>query len=333
MNSVSASERLALVIGATGGIGGETAKALLAHGWRVRALTRDPRAASQRAAWVGPVEWVAGDAMNAADVAAAAEGAAILVHAANPPGYRNWRGLAVPMLGNSLAAARASGARLILPGNVYNYGPDAWPVLREDSPQHPLTRKGAIRVEMEASLKEAAGSGVRSLVVRAGDFFGAHQPASWFKDMMIKPGRPLRSVVYPGDPAAGHAWAYLPDLAETIARLSDIEQTLPAFETVHFGGHWVEPGIELAKAIARAAGRPEAKIKKAPWLMIRLASPFVEMFRELLEMRYLWRVPVRLDNGKLRKLLGEEPHTPLDDALREVLAALGVREDSRGDVA
>ncbi len=323
------SGRLALVIGATGGIGGETAKALLAHGWRVRALARDPHAARQRAAWVGALEWAAGDAMNEADVTSAAHGTAIIVHAANPPRYRNWRGLAIPMLNNAIAAARASGARLIFPGNVYNFGPDAWPVIRENSPQHPLTRKGAVRVEMEAMLTGAAGTGVRSLVVRAGDSFGAHQPGGWLRDLMVKPGKPVRAVVYPGDHAAGHAWAYLPDLAETIARLADIEQALPVLETVNFGGHWVEPGVEFAKAIGRAAGCPDVKIRKAPWLMLRLASPFVELFRELLEMRYLWEVPVRLDNSKLRGLIGEEPHTPLENALREVLTALGCRQCAR----
>jgi uncharacterized protein YbjT (DUF2867 family) len=38
-----------LVIGATGGVGGEVAKALIAHGWRVRALVRrPPRGATRR---------------------------------------------------------------------------------------------------------------------------------------------------------------------------------------------------------------------------------------------------------------------------------------------
>jgi hypothetical protein len=32
----------ALVLGATGGIGGEVAHTLLAHGWQVRALSRQP---------------------------------------------------------------------------------------------------------------------------------------------------------------------------------------------------------------------------------------------------------------------------------------------------
>ena len=44
---------LALVVGATGGFGGATAAALIAHGWRVRALHRNPEAAA--AASIGPV--------------------------------------------------------------------------------------------------------------------------------------------------------------------------------------------------------------------------------------------------------------------------------------
>jgi nucleoside-diphosphate-sugar epimerase len=313
----------ALVIGATGGIGGEVAHALIAHGWRVRALARNPAAAQVSAGWIGPIEWVAGDAMHAADVIAAAQGTQIIVHGANPPGYRNWRGLALPMLNNSIAAARTSGARLILPGNVYNYGPDAGSVVTETSPQHPTTRKGKVRVEMEQLLETAANDGVRSLVVRAGDFFGPHQPMSWFGDGIVKRGKPLTSVTYPGTPDAGHAWAFLPDLAETIARLADIETTLPAFERVHFSGQWLERGIEIAESIRRVAGNPKLPIKRLPWAMLYLAAPFVTFMREALEMRYLWDKPLRLDNTKLLRLIGNEPHTPLDDAVRDTLTALG----------
>jgi hypothetical protein len=48
-----------------------------------------------------------------------------------PPGYRDWARLVLPMIDNTIAAARASGARIVLPGTVYNYGPNAFPVLRE----------------------------------------------------------------------------------------------------------------------------------------------------------------------------------------------------------
>jgi len=42
----------------------------------------------------------------------------------------------------------------------------------------------------------------------------------------------------------------------------------------------------------------------------------------LIEMRYLWQVPVQLDNRKLLSVLGEEPHTELDDAVRVSLRQL-----------
>src|SRR5262245_39917318 len=117
-------ERTALVIGATGGIGGAVTTALMARGWRIRALNRDPAGAEKRRAARPGFAWVAGDAMCAEDVAAAALGVELIVHGANPPGYRNWSGLAVPMLENTIAAARTSGARILFPGTVYNYGPD-----------------------------------------------------------------------------------------------------------------------------------------------------------------------------------------------------------------
>jgi nucleoside-diphosphate-sugar epimerase len=106
--NMTSTEPLALVVGATGGIGREVAISLQAGGWRVRALHRDPATAERRSDLPKPVEWLAGDAMNEADVVAAAKDARLIVHAANPPYYRNWRGLALPMLRN---AGRRAGKR------------------------------------------------------------------------------------------------------------------------------------------------------------------------------------------------------------------------------
>ena len=316
-------QRQALVIGATGGIGGATAAALLAHGWTVRAMTRDPDSARRARARVEDIEWVRGDALSASDVQRAAVGATLVVHGANPLKFRNWGGLQLPMLESSIAAAQAVGARLVFPGTVYNYGPDAFPRLGERSPQQPHTRKGAIRVAMEQRLERAAREGVPVLIVRAGDYFGAHSQSSWFSQALVKPGRPIRSVTYPGNPDVGHAWAYLPDLGETIARLVEPRAALADFEVFHFGGHWLERGIEMAEATLHAAGARGAPVRRFPWLAVHALAPFVETFREMLEMRYLWEVPVRLDNTKLLSFLGEEPHTPLEQALRQTLSSLG----------
>jgi nucleoside-diphosphate-sugar epimerase len=304
-------------LGANGALGGEITDALLARGWTIRALSRKPfaRRADPR------VVAVTGDAMDSASIRTAAEGADLIVHAVNPPGYRDWDKLVVQMLDNTIAAAQTCGARILLPGTVYNYGPDAGSIVNEDSPQHPVTRKGALRVRMEERLAEAAGAGVSSRLVRAGDFFGGRARASsWFAQGLIKMGQPLKSLTYPGQPGVGHAWAYLPDLAETMARLAEAPGA--GFETYHFGGHWDHDGGQMIAAIRRAAGFPVPQ-RRFPWTALNLAAPFITMLREMQEMRYLWREPLRLDNAKLVGALGAEPHTPLDQAVARTLVELG----------
>jgi nucleoside-diphosphate-sugar epimerase len=311
---------LALVIGATGSVGGALADRLLAGGWRVRALNRDPEGAQARSGRDG-LEWVKGDAMVKADVVEAAEGCDVIVHGANPPGYRNWAGLQLPMLRSTVAAAKRSGARILFPGTVYNFGPDAFPMLREDSPQNPVTRKGRIRVQMERTLAEAADGGVRVLIVRAGDFFGPRPGNNWLSQGIVTPNKPIAAVTWPGPLEVTHAWGYLPDVAETFVRLLDHEDHLATFEVFHMQGQAVT-GAEFAAALEEAAGRKLA-VRKLPWFAIQAASPFNETFREMLEMRYLWNQPVLMDNAKLVRLLGREPHTPLAEALRAALAGQG----------
>ena len=316
------SQRRALVIGVTGSVGGAVTAALLAHGWKVRALHRRPEAARRETAGLSGLDWATGDALVAADVMAAAQGCALIVHAGNPAGYSGWARLLPPMMDNVIAAARASGARILFPGNVYNFGPDAWPVLTESSPQNPKTRKGAVRVALEQRLARAAREeGVRSLVVRAGDFFGPLSGSSWLTEGWVKKDRPLTAVSLPGPEGVRHAWAYLPDLAETMARLADREASLEPFAVFHFAGHVVTNG-EMADALERVAGR-RLKRQRLPWAALGLAAPFVEMLREMQEMRYLWDHEVVMDGAKMRAALGGEPHTPLDLALKRTLEGQG----------
>jgi nucleoside-diphosphate-sugar epimerase len=306
---------LALVIGATGGVGGAIADRLVQEGWEVRAPHRDPdraRATSGRPS----LDWVTGDAMDAPSIVAAADGAQVVVHGVNPPGYRNWAGLQMPMLGSSIAAARASGARLLFPGTVYNYGPDAFPLIAEAAPQAPISRKGAIRVRMEQALREAD---VPVLIVRAGDFFGPRPGNNWLSQGILRAGRPITGVSYPGPLEVRHAWAYLPDVAETFVRL--LGQDLAEVESFHMQGHAIT-GRELVAGPDAAAGR-RLSVGRLPWFAIAAAAPFNETLREMQEVRYLWRREVLLDGARLAARLGVEPRTPLAQALRIALIGQG----------
>ncbi len=313
----------ALILGATGGIGGELGRQLRDSGWSVRALHRGA---------AHPVEqregmtWIRGDAMTAEDVRRAAEGCSVIVHAVNPPGYRRWSEVVLPMLDNTIAAARAVGATIVLPGTVYNFGRDAFPLLTEESPQHPGTRKGAIRVEMERRLFEASKTGSRVLIVRAGDFFGPTARNNWFSQGLVKPGQPVRAVSTPNSQGVGHNWSYLPDVASTMLALLSRRESLGMFSVFHMEGHWDPDGTQMCTAIQRVVTRRtgrQPRVTAFPWWLVSLASPFVTTFREMLEMRYLWRERVQLVNSRLIAELGREPHTPLDEAVEATLCGLG----------
>jgi len=311
-----------LVLGANGGIGAELCQQLRDAGWEVRALRRGSQSEGRRHG----ITWIRGDASNAGEVCAAAQGCAVIVHAVNPPSYRNWSRLVLPMLDNSIAAAKMQNATLVLPGTVYNFGPDAGSVLTEESPQHPLTRKGAIRAEMERRLGAASRAGARVLIVRAGDFYGPKAGNNWFSQGLVKPGKPVGAISNPGRPGAGHEWAYIPDVARTIVELLAQRQSLEPFAVFHMAGHWDADGTAIAtsiqRVVARRTGR-EPRLAAFPWWLITLASPVVATFREIREMRYLWKVPLRLDNTRLVAMLGREPHTPLDEAVEATLIGLG----------
>jgi nucleoside-diphosphate-sugar epimerase len=315
-------EKTALVLGATGGVGGAIAAALLGKGWTVRGLARNMEAARRSGA--SRIEWVGGDAMNRADVMRAAQGVSTIVHAVNPPGYKNWGKLVLPMIDNTIAAARTVGARVVLPGTVYNFDPARTPVLSETSPQNPKSHKGRIRVELEARLERAAPE-VESLILRAGDFFGPGARSSWFTQAMVAQGKPVRRIVNVAR-GPGHTWAYLPDLAEAFALLLEHPENLRPFERVQFEGVYDGSGTIMIEAIERQVGR-KLPVHRFPWWAMSLVAPFGGFPREAAEIADVWRHPMRMDNTRLVELLGAEPRTPLDTAMHESLVAMGCMED------
>lgn len=310
-------QRKVLVLGATGGIGGVIADTLLRHGWTVRGMARNQAAARQKKPGI---DWVQGDAMNRDEVIGAAQGVTVIIHAVNPPNYANWDKLVLPMIDNTIAAARTVGARIVLPGTIYNFDPAHTPLITATSPQQPRSRKGAIRVEMERRL-EAASADVPVLILRAGDFFGPGARSNWFGQAMVTPGQPV-GTVRNLDRSGGHSWAYLPDLAEAMARLLDAGDRLNAFERVQFAGYCDQSGTGVVDAIEQCLGRP---IRRAgfPWWAMQLLSPFGGFPREAAEIAQYWRHPVRLDNARLVDLIGAEPRTPLEKAIAASLIDLG----------
>lgn len=307
-----------LVLGANGRFGRCVTRAFAEAGWQVLAQARRPLA--DAAAGVKPLALPVTDT---AAIAQAAAGSAVVVNAMNPL-YTDWDRDALPLNAAAIAVARALDATLMFPGNVYNFGAQMPARLAEDTPQSPTTRKGELRCAMEVAIRAEAP---RSIVVRAGDFYGGPGTGSWFDQAIVK-DLARGKIVYPGPRDRPHAWAYLPDLAATFVQLAQVRAQLPAHATFHFPGH-TATGEQLVQAIAAAARRAgllapgaQPRVAGMPWPLLRAAGLFNPMLRELARMSYLWFVPHELEGDKLVRAIGHIPITPLEVALDATLAEL-----------
>ena len=215
----------------------------------------------------------------------------------------------------------------MFPGNVYNFGSAMPARLREDTPQRADTVKGRVRIDVERRLAEAAREGVRSVVIRAGDFFGAG--SGTLLERVLARDLARGRLGLPGAIDVATPFAYLPDLAETFVRVAEARERLLPADVLHFRGHtlrgsdWRDVLTPIAREQGFLAAGGALKLSPLPWGVIRAGGLFLPEWAALAEMRYLWTTPVKLDNRKLVAFLGEEPHTPIDTALRETLDGLG----------
>ena len=299
-----------LILGAMGGVGRAAAKAFVAHGWRVLGLVRPGKTGLPEG-----VMAITADLFDAAAVTAVCGPVDVVFNGLNAP-YPVWPTEALPLYTAAADVAEALHARHIYPGSVYNFGARMPAVLTPDTPFAPTTVKGRIRVQVEAMLRARAEAGrLKTIVIRAGDFFGDGAPKSWMHALV---GKDLRKgvITTPGTFDTVHAWAYLPDLVEAIVRLAEVEAGLGAYEVFHFESHNVT-ARQLAVAGAEATGR-KVRLSHMPRFVFSLIALFDPFMKAALEMLYLWDVPHALVDPRLAEVIGLVPRTPLPQALKSL---------------
>ena len=282
-----------LILGASGNFGAAAAKAFTKAGWQVSRYQRGT------------------------DMAAAARGKDLIVNGLNPPMYHDWATLVPRITAEVIGAAKASGARVLVAGNVYVFGTEPGP-WGANTPHRPVATKGRIRAAMEASYRAAAAEGVRTIVLRGGDFMQEDNPATIFSMVVLKQVAKGR-IASLGLPDVARAYAYLPDIARAAVALAECDD-LPDYADIGFPGHSFSI-TELATLVAATLNRP-MKLTGFPWWLMRLASPVWELGRELTEMRYLYNHPHRIDGSDFARLIPDFQSTPLAEVVARHLKEL-----------
>jgi nucleoside-diphosphate-sugar epimerase len=266
------------------------------------------------------VEIVRGDVSDPGFAAAAAQGARVVYQTLAPP-YSQWVELFPALQAGVLAAAQATGARLVSMENVYMYGRPAGQPLTETRPYAAHTKKGQLRARMARELLAAHQAGrVQVAIGRASDYFGPRGGAqSNLGDRVFPPALNGKTATVLGDPDQPHTYTYIPDIGEGLAVLGE-HPDAPG-EVWHLPN---DPDTrttrQLVDSIHRQAGQPRTKLRGTPVLLLRALGVINPTVRELVELQYEFQEPFIVDSSKIATKLSVHA-TPLEQALADTLAS------------
>lgn len=281
-----------LVLGANGRFGRNISMAFARAGWTVTPFNR------------------ARDSLESA-----AQGADVIAMGWNLP-YHRWAAEMPDLHAQVRAVALRHDATVLLPGNVYVFGEGSAPVLKESTSHRSCHPLGKLRIDMETAYRDA---GVRTILLRAGDFLDTEASGNWF-DRMIASRVWKGRIAYPGPFDRAHAWAFLPDYARAFVQLAEQRHSLPPFSDIPFPGYTLT-GQDLATALSKATGNP-VQVKPFAWWPFRLLRPVMPLLNGVFEMRYLWSMPHQLDDTRFTELLPQFAPTDLTKALQAAIKPL-----------
>jgi nucleoside-diphosphate-sugar epimerase len=275
-----------------GPTGEATVDRLIGRGQKVRVVQR------RRPANLPPgVDFQPCDALLADQVLAAMTGAeqAVITTGFEYNG-KVWKEVWPKAMANFIAAAEATGARVIQIDNMYMYGPQTAPI-REDMPLTTYGVKPAVRAQVTRLwMKAAAEKRILWAALRAPDFYGPGVDRSHIGGVgfgHIAQGKAATLVMPPDTP---HAFAYVPDIGRAAVSLLDAEDDA-------YGQAWHAPCAptmtprQILAVGARATGR-KLKIMAVPPLMLKAIGVCVPFFREVSEMSFTWDRPYHVDASK-----------------------------------
>jgi len=295
------------IVGATGATGIHLARELRRRGVGVRVVSRN-RARLESAFAALDVEIEVADAASEPSVRGAVAGCDAVVDCIGLPAESMH--LHAVTARAIIAAARATGARLLHVSSFWSFLPIRRLPLTEDHPRE--GGNGYIAARREAEDVMLAGG---AAVIHLPDFFGPHVGASSHQGPLedAAGGRPMSWI---GGADTVREAVYVPDAMRIAAELLHREAA--------YGASWVFPGSgpvtarRLAEIAGRHLGRP-VKVRAAGPLLLKLVALFSKDLRAFLPMVPHYLGELRVDASRLRALLGEVKATPYEEAVPATL--------------
>ncbi|MPZ17618.1 MAG: NAD(P)H-binding protein [Luteitalea sp.] len=306
------------LFGATGAIGRSMVDALRVDGTPYRVVGRSRSALEGAFGTDALAEIATWNPEDEASIKEAAAGIDTIVYAVGVP-YWEFR-LHPILMKKTIDAAIAVGvAHILLIGTVYPYGRPRAERVREDHPREPHTFKGKMRKEQEDLLLAADAAGrLRGAVLRLPDFYGPNVDKSLMGSAFRAAKEGGRAPLL-GPIDTPHEFVFVPDVGPVVTKL--VREPRAWGSVWHFGGLGVITIRAFAEEIFAQAGRQPKLFVVNNW-MLRVAGVFNPMMRELVEMNYLLKTPVIMNDDRLRDLLPGVHKTAYSAGITATLGAM-----------
>jgi nucleoside-diphosphate-sugar epimerase len=258
---------LVAVTGGTGFVGSHVVEALLAAGWRVRALVRRPASPG----WLRGlnVELVEGDVRDPGPLPGLVDGASAVVHVAGKTAARSleeYRAANAGGTANLVAACRASapGAHFVLVSSQAAAGPARGGVpVKPSDPARPVSSYGISKREGEVAVER---SGLSFTILRPSAIYGPRETA--IRDLFVAASRGFAPVL-----AGGRARVQLVFVLDVAAAVGAALRRGGRGETLFAAHPEVLDYRQIAERLAslrtppaRLVPVPAAAVRAAGWL-------------------------------------------------------------------
>src|SRR5271157_4096258 len=323
------------VVFGTGPVGSAAARFLLEKGLRVRLVSRTGRRPEGLFDGLPSdqehrLEFSAADALDLQAVMQASSGASHIYHCANVL-YQDWGKVLPTLQQNLLTAALRYGSVFAVADNLYMYARGV-PVIDENTPEIPPTRKGRLRKDLHDRLVEAGRASALSwTTVRASDYYGpgAKLQSIFGTQLFLDPlfsGKRPRVV---GSLDQPHTYTYVEDYGRALV--------MAALDPRAHGRVWIVPNDrtmtarQAAGIFFKAAGK-ESRLSVFPRSLIAATGVFNPLLREVTEMLYQKEEPYVVDGSRFAAQLGFKA-TPMEEGVRRTLAWYAATHPEAGAAA
>jgi nucleoside-diphosphate-sugar epimerase len=288
------------ILGSTGIIGKELAKALPQYTNKVRLVSRNPKKANESD------ELFKANLLNSDETMKAVEGSEVVYLTVGLEYDINvWRTQWPPLMKNVIDACKKNNSKFVFFDNVYSYG-RVNGRMTEETPVKPDSEKGKVRAELNKMIMSEVEQGkLKAIIAKAADFYGPNTPLSFVNIMVFDNFKKGKKAQWFIDFNKKHSFTYTPDAGKGTAILGNTESAynqiwhLPTNKNVLTGKEF----IELA---AKAMGvKPEYMVVKK-W-MVQMLGLFNKVIRESVEMLYQNDSDYLFDSTKFEKAFNFKP--------------------------